>query len=117
MMVRLSDGFSEDDIGNVGVGLVLLHEVNYLVVVDSTLFHAASPFPILAAVGEDHQLAPFQWLQLGGLQIAASPCRHPQVLRILTGADECRLLTLHDAHRLLGIVGQEVQPEEHLVGL
>ena len=80
------------------------------------LLHTLLPVGVFPTVGINHELPATKRLQLLALQIAAASRGKPEALRIRRGTDNCRLLALYDTHRLVGIAGQEMQAEEHLLG-
>ena len=108
---------AQEDVGDVGVGLELLHEVRHLVVAASAFPHPLQPVVILAAVGIYHHPSVSQGSELLPLQVAATASGEPQHRGVAAGTDECRLLALHDANRLVGMAWQEMQAEEHLFRL
>ena len=63
---------TQENVGDVGVRLILLHEINHMIVRVTTSRHTLLPLLILTTIGINDQLSAFQWQQLALLQIAAT---------------------------------------------
>lgn len=111
---RLLPGFVQENVGDVGVRLVLLHEIHHMIIGVTTSLHTFLPFLVLAAVGIHHNPSILQRLQFFGLKITATTRSQPKILRITAGAYDSCLLALNDANRLVGITRQQMQAEENL---
>lgn len=108
-------GLAQQEVGQIGVGCILLEPGGYVVVDAGGLAHLPAPLVVAAAVGKQGDTTASQAFQPFYGQSATARRGHPQVLRTVGGHDECRLLALDDADVLLRVPVQQVFAIQALV--